>query len=104
MRPDPKSAKKTVKLSSFIMLLGSSCVKAACRMLVKLTPGKQEPIGMLIYNLRDKNKVIWLLIKQSFMFSMSFCLESVLTSRGLQAIIDLCCGFESQCHQKLDCY
>ena len=41
---DPKSAKKTVKLSSLIALLGSVCVKAAPTMLVKLTP-------MLHYNL-----------------------------------------------------
>ena len=38
MRADPKSAKKTVKLSNFIALLGSACAKVACRMLVKLTP------------------------------------------------------------------
>ena len=37
MPADLKSAKKTVKLSSFIALLGSACVKAARRMLVKLT-------------------------------------------------------------------
>ena len=36
---DPKSAKKTVKLSSFFPLLGSAGVKASRRMLVKLTPG-----------------------------------------------------------------
>jgi len=36
---DPKSAKKTVKLSSFFALLG---VKAGSRMLVKLTPGLQD--------------------------------------------------------------
>ena len=35
---DPKNAKKTVKLSSFIALLGSVGVKAARRTLVKLTP------------------------------------------------------------------
>ena len=35
---DPKSAKKTVKLSRCFVLLGSSHVKAARRMLVKLTP------------------------------------------------------------------
>ena len=35
---DPKSTKKTVKLSSFIALLGFAHVKAAHRMLVKLTP------------------------------------------------------------------
>ena len=34
----PKSAKKTVKLISFIALLGSARVKAARRTLVKLTP------------------------------------------------------------------
>ena len=39
MHADPKSEKKTVKLSSFIALLGFSRKKAACRMLVKLTPG-----------------------------------------------------------------
>ena len=37
-RADPNSAKKTVKLSSFIALLGSSHVKAARKMLVKKTP------------------------------------------------------------------
>jgi len=36
---DPKSAKKTVKLSFFFVLLGSACVKAAHRMLMKLTLG-----------------------------------------------------------------
>jgi len=34
----PKGQKKTVKLSSFFALLGSAPIKAACRMLVKLTP------------------------------------------------------------------
>ena len=37
-RADPKSAKKTIKLSSFFVLLESALVKAARRMLVKLTP------------------------------------------------------------------
>ena len=35
---DPKSTKKTVKLSSFFALLGSAPAKAAHRMWVKLTP------------------------------------------------------------------
>ena len=35
---DPKSTKKTVKLSSFFALLGSVIVKAARRTLVKLNP------------------------------------------------------------------
>jgi len=35
---DPKSAKKTVKSSSFLALSGSASVKAARRALVKLTP------------------------------------------------------------------
>ena len=34
---DPKSAKKTVKLSSFFALWGSARVKAVCKTLVKLT-------------------------------------------------------------------
>ena len=46
-RADPKSAKKTVKLSSFIALLGSARVKAACRTLVKLTPGVGMPAAAL---------------------------------------------------------
>jgi len=37
-RSDPKSVKKTVKLSIFFMLSGSTSVKAAHKMLVKLTP------------------------------------------------------------------
>ena len=37
-RANPKSAKKTVKSSSFFALLGSACVKAACRTLMKCSP------------------------------------------------------------------
>jgi hypothetical protein len=37
MRTDPESAKKTVKLSVFFALLGSAHLKAAHRMLMKLT-------------------------------------------------------------------
>ena len=40
-RTDPKIEKKTGKLSSSIALLGSAHIKAARRMLVKLTPGKK---------------------------------------------------------------
>ena len=47
MRADPKSAKKTVKLSSFIALLGSASVKAAFRMLMKLTPGPACMYGFI---------------------------------------------------------
>jgi len=36
---DPKSAKKTVKLSVYFAHLGSIFVKVAQRMLMKLTPG-----------------------------------------------------------------
>ena len=35
---DPKSAKKTVRLNSFVALSGSALVKSAHRMLVKLSP------------------------------------------------------------------
>jgi len=38
-RADPKSTKNTVKSSGFFALLGSSCVKAAHRTLLKFTPG-----------------------------------------------------------------
>ena len=43
---DPKSAKKTVKSSSFFALSGSSIVKAALRMLVKLTPVLRESFSV----------------------------------------------------------
>jgi len=35
----PKSAKKADSLTVFFALLGSGRVKAACKMLMKLTPG-----------------------------------------------------------------
>jgi hypothetical protein len=35
---EPKSAAKTDNLNAFFTLLGSACVKAACKGLVKLTP------------------------------------------------------------------
>jgi len=38
MRADPKSVKKTVKLSIFFTLSGSMSVKAVVRTLMKLTP------------------------------------------------------------------
>ena len=38
-RADPESAKKLIDLTVFFALLGSVCVKAARRTLVKLTPG-----------------------------------------------------------------
>ena len=42
---DPKSAIKLLKLTVFFALLGSAFVKAAHRMLVKLTPGEVEGVG-----------------------------------------------------------
>ena len=36
---DPKGAIKLLNLTVFFVLLGSACVKAACRMSVKFTPG-----------------------------------------------------------------
>ena len=41
--------KKTVKLSSFIALLGSARVKAARRMLVKMNPGRKKWGKILIF-------------------------------------------------------
>jgi len=46
MRVDPKSAKKTDNLTVFFALLGSAPVKAAHKMLVKLTSG-----GLIISSL-----------------------------------------------------
>jgi len=37
---DPESAKKTYNLTVFFALLGSACVKAAHKRLVKLTPAR----------------------------------------------------------------
>jgi len=42
MRTDHKSAENTVKLSVFFALLGSAQVKAAHKMLVKLTTGDNK--------------------------------------------------------------
>jgi len=36
--PDPKSAIKNENLTVFFVFLGSACVKASCKTLVKLTP------------------------------------------------------------------
>ena len=49
---DPKSAKKTVKSSSFFALSGSASIKAARRMLVKLTPENEQ-------NCRQTWKHLW---------------------------------------------
>jgi len=48
MRPNPKSEKKTVKLSVFFALLGSARIKAACRMLMKLTPDVMKPFNTFL--------------------------------------------------------
>ena len=41
-RADPKSTKMTDDLNFFFTLLGSAHTKAACKMLVKLTPGRGQ--------------------------------------------------------------
>jgi len=41
---DPKSAKKTVKFSIIIPLLGSARIKVALRMLVKLNPARRRDV------------------------------------------------------------
>ena len=53
---DPKSALKLLNLNVFFALLGSACVKAAHRTLVKLTPGERE-IWRKFGIKREKNKV-----------------------------------------------
>ena len=49
-RADPKSAIKLLNLTVFFVLLGSSSIKDARRMLMKLTPGSQ---GSLLCNNDD---------------------------------------------------
>jgi len=45
VRADPKSVKKTDNLTVFFAFLEYSCVKAACRMLMKLTLGSNFKTG-----------------------------------------------------------
>ena len=40
--------KKLLNLTVFLVLLGSARIKAACRMLVKLTPGKAVMVGVFV--------------------------------------------------------
>ncbi len=44
MRAYPRSIKKTVKLSIFFTLSGSTSVKAASKILVKLTPDDEKNV------------------------------------------------------------
>ncbi len=50
MHADPKSTKQTDGLTAFFVLLGSELVKAASKMLVKLTPGWVEK-SLKIFNI-----------------------------------------------------
>jgi len=63
MHEDPKSAKIQSSCQSFFALLGSSRVKAACKMLVRLTPGKMRQFLKLIKFIKFKiywgNKWMW---------------------------------------------
>jgi len=43
---DPESAKKTDDLTVFFALLKSALVKAACKTLMKLTPGAEVAFNM----------------------------------------------------------
>ena len=47
MHKDPKSKKMTIKLCSFIALLGSVRIKAARKMLVKLTQRRQNKLNQV---------------------------------------------------------
>ncbi len=48
MRADPKNAKKTVKLTVFFVHSRSARIKAACRMLMKLTPDVMKPFNTFL--------------------------------------------------------
>ncbi len=53
----PKAQKKTFKLSVFFVLSGSASVKAAHRMLMKLTPNRyQYKLGLLKVNTNTENQ------------------------------------------------
>ncbi len=51
IRADSKTTKDTVKLSVFFALLGSECVNAACKMLVKSTPVVKDRLAKLHFRL-----------------------------------------------------
>ncbi len=60
MRVDPESVKKTVKLSIFFTLLGSTSIKAARKTLVKLTAEVKykNPLNVHIVGVRNINTTI----------------------------------------------
>ena len=60
-----QKCKKTVKLSSFFALLGSVHVKAACRMLMKLTPGRQQACSKSRIERGRPHKKTWYLIDKA---------------------------------------
>jgi len=68
MHEDPKSAKKTVKLSFFLVLLGSPLTKAARKMLVKSIPGHRCVEKFVELNLRFYLKNNYL-TKKSFSYT-----------------------------------
>jgi len=56
MRSDPKSTKKTYNLTNYFVVLGSSRVKAAHKMLMKLTPGRSRFFtGIFLQLIRRSN-------------------------------------------------
>ncbi len=57
MHTDPKSTKKTDRLTVFFALLGSGRAKAARKMLVKLDPSPQSPSPTVVsYSIFDTCK------------------------------------------------
>ena len=98
MSADPKSGKNTVKLSSFVALLGSSHVKAACRMLLKLTPGGNFVIASLPSSGSDVDVELVLIVqevkfkKMRQKMNLSHLLHSTTIFRRSQII----CGFICQ--------
>jgi len=77
-RADPESAKKTVKMSIFIALLGSVSTKAASRMLMKLTPDGRGYPTFWSYTWMPQNSVPWL-------FSITF--TSILKPKTWKTLI-----------------
>jgi hypothetical protein len=70
---DITSVKKTVKSSSFFELMGSAMGKAACRTLVKLTPGRRRrKIKMEDLSTKPPNEAVSTKTPTHFIFSPHF--------------------------------
>ncbi len=97
--------KKTVKLSVFFELLGSAHAKAACRMLMKLTPGLKSYLAKVLvtlnifsHNIEIKKIMIfgnWFLLFNQDKLLTKFCLVCYFGSK----LLNIAC--ENVCYEKI---